>query len=315
LQLSGANLVFSPKKGNRITIQGVAQIIPAGGVTLTPAAIVAPRTDIVSASVVGSVLTVNFASNHGFTVGSTIFINTPFSGVVNSTVATVPSGTSLTCPTTLSPAGLTSTSGSAGNLYYIYAFMNAGVMTLEASPVGHVTDATTGVEIKSGDNSRSLVGMAAPVAGPAFSATDGAMHVLSWFNRRNKKSRTINNTSGTDSSLSSHELNANFRNFFCTWGDEVVDASYFGDPQLQGSGSDFGLGFDGFGPTVDLFSAQSITATTINSFSNNGKVPLAEGFHYCSIFVSNNSGSNINFNGSGAGGNGGPAISNVMIRG
>lgn len=74
--------------------------------------------------------------------------------------------------------------GSAGTNYNIYAYMNAGTMTLEASTTAHATDSTTGVEIKSGDATRTLVGKARPIAGPAWADSATQRFVISWFNRR-----------------------------------------------------------------------------------------------------------------------------------
>jgi len=78
----------------------------------------------------------------------------------------------------LSPSGLT-----PSTLYYIYAYMNSGTMTLEASATGHSTDSTTGVEIKTGDATRSLVGMVYVGTGPAFNDSALKRHVVSWHNR------------------------------------------------------------------------------------------------------------------------------------
>jgi len=80
----------------------------------------------------------------------------------------------------LSNAGLT-----AGTLYYVYAYMSAGVMTLEASTTAHAINSATGLRIKSGDATRTLVGMAYVGTGAIFrynEATD--IHVASYFNRR-----------------------------------------------------------------------------------------------------------------------------------
>jgi hypothetical protein len=54
----------------------------------------------------------------------------------------------------LAPTGLT-----PGTIYYVYAWMNAGVMTLEASTTIPVIDSTYGHMIKTGDATRTLVGM------------------------------------------------------------------------------------------------------------------------------------------------------------
>lgn len=112
---SGANLVLSRYNGNAITIGGLAQIIPAGGVSLTPT---------------------------GLTIGVT---------------------------------------------YDIYAYMGASGMALEASTTAHAIDALTGVEVKIGDPTRTLVGQARTInnAGlAAFQDTPAQRFVASWFNRK-----------------------------------------------------------------------------------------------------------------------------------
>lgn len=82
----------------------------------------------------------------------------------------------------LAPTGLT-----AGTTYFIYAYMSSGTMTLEAVTTAHVTSTTAGnkgVEIKSGDDTRTLVGMARPVSGPAWADSATQRFVRSWFNDR-----------------------------------------------------------------------------------------------------------------------------------
>jgi hypothetical protein len=78
---------------------------------------------------------------------------------------------------TLSNSGLV-----AATLYYIYAFDNAGTLTLEASTTGHAVDATVGVEIKSGDATRTLVGVASMGAGTPGTFQPIGVGTLSWFN-------------------------------------------------------------------------------------------------------------------------------------
>ena len=114
----------------------------------------------------------------------------------------------------------------AGTLYYIYAYMNSGTMTLEKSATAHATH-TDGVEIKSGDATRTLVGMARPVAGPAFSATQNCMLVRSWFNRTTAERRPrslqpaeISRTNGNYA-----EVGTTTRVEFLTWADETTSPS------------------------------------------------------------------------------------------
>jgi hypothetical protein len=76
---------------------------------------------------------------------------------------------------TLSNAGL-----AASTLYYVYALMVAGVMTLEPSTTGYAVDAASGVQTKTGDPTLLLVGMVRTDAGGKF-----VSHlVASFYNRR-----------------------------------------------------------------------------------------------------------------------------------
>lgn len=91
------------------------------------------------------------------------------------------SGTTQTIPSTsviLVPPGL----AFANTLLFIYAFMNGSVMTLEADATGRTTDPTTGIEIKLGDPSRTLVGMAQTDAAGLWVNTSANRAVRTWYN-------------------------------------------------------------------------------------------------------------------------------------
>ncbi|MGQ0750607.1 MAG: hypothetical protein ACT4PS_08740 [Betaproteobacteria bacterium] len=95
---------------------------------------------------------------------------------------------------TLAFAGL-----NVGDVLYIYAYMNAGVMTLEASATVYTGDLTTGVQIKTGDASRTLVGITKIGAGPAWVDSDTQRFVCSWFNLRPRRLKVTHGTVGVAS--------------------------------------------------------------------------------------------------------------------
>ena len=100
---------------------------------------------------------------------------TPFKGnsiIINSSVETIPSA-----GVTLASSGLTPSS-----IYYVYAYMSGATMTLEASTTGYTVQASTGVEVKNGDVTRTLVGMVYIVTGPEFRDEGDERFVRSWFN-------------------------------------------------------------------------------------------------------------------------------------
>lgn len=123
-------------------------------------------------------------------------------------------------------AGITINNGTTvlSTVYYIYAAITGGVMALEASTTGYTIDSTYGFAFKTGDTTRTLVGMAKTTAGNAWADTDGNMLVLSYFNRRRK--RTLLGLTSVTTAITSdgalHEIDSNLRNTFMTWADEVV---------------------------------------------------------------------------------------------
>lgn len=117
---------------------------------------------------------------------------------------------------TLAPSGST-----PGTTYYIYAYMNAGTMTLEYSATAPATDATYGHKIKTGDGTRTLVGMARPIAGPAWVDTATQRLVISYYNRDLIRcSMSYSNATGSGTPV---QMGTNSE--FLTWGPNVIGGS------------------------------------------------------------------------------------------
>lgn len=188
---------------------------------------------------------------------------------------------------TIPSAGVTlaATLLAANTTYYIYAYMNSGTMTLEPSTTGHATDSTTGVEIKSGDATRTLVGMARTDAGMAWIDTDANRLVASWFNRKPVRgAATFTANRSTTNTGAASEINSEIRNNFLCWGD-TVQASCSGNKNNNTSGSATVtiINLDG---TTGL-SSQTMQAPA-NSYQTNAGSTVyhtpSEGFHYHTIF-------------------------------
>lgn len=183
----------------------------------------------------------------------------------------------------LAPTGLT-----PSTLYYIYAYMNSTTMTLEASATGHSTDSTTGIEIKTGDATRTLVGMVRPITGPAFADTSAQRFVVSWFNRRRlKTSGAFTSSPTTTSTGAAVELQTGARNEFLTWGDESLRFSVSGgvSNSLATAQTTTAVGLDG---TTAL---EGINIAGMPTGINNQLLPVgitaeiepSEGYHYVTI--------------------------------
>lgn len=113
------------------------------------------------------------------------------------------------------PAGVTlSNSGLAvSTLYYVYAFYTGTRVVLEASTTGHAN--ASGLEVKSDDIARTLVGMVRTNGSAQFADTNSFRGVASWFNTR---ARSINAATATDVTINSIYplVTANYSNLFAT---------------------------------------------------------------------------------------------------
>jgi hypothetical protein len=178
-------------------------------------------------------------------------------------------------------------------LYYIYAFNNAGVVTADycTSATPHVTSTTAGnigTEIKQGNDSRSLIGMAFTDSGGNFRNTPAERYVLSWFNRR---SWAIQGASTNGASLTFNpggpvEIHPNGRIGFITWNGDSVLVTMGGSVQLNAADliSYAHVGIDGslLYPQASLF--QSYFAGAYGAASGAWAQDLTENLHVVSPF-------------------------------
>ncbi len=210
--------------------------------------------------------------------GATLLLS-PYKGnglVINSRLEQIPD------------AGVTLAVGAAAasTLYYIYAYMSAGVMTLEFSTTTHATQAGTGVEIKSGDATRSLVGMARTTAGTAWADTDAQRFVLSWFNPRPLRGTAGFSALRSTSSAPMVEVHTEIRVEYLTWAGVAVQAKISGsvNNNTAGSGTYTAIGWDG---VTANGSSQLTIAAGVSYYDGIGcaddRTDLSEGYHYVTL--------------------------------
>lgn len=172
---------------------------------------------------------------------------------------------------------------SATTLYYAYLWNQGSVGTpnwvIDWSTTGHATDTATGIEIKSGDATRVLVGMIRTNAGPVIADSATSRLVASWFNRR---PRLLSNKFSSDRSTASTsftEINTEIRSAFVCW-DGSVAIAYAGNAYASsGTVNCFG------GPTIDgatsgFPATKNAVGTAGQSASSAGSMDAAEGYHY-----------------------------------
>jgi hypothetical protein len=121
-------------------------------------------------------------------------------------------------------AGVTvaNTGLAAGTDHYVYAFDDSGTLTLEVVTTAYAVDADTGVKIKTGDASRTLVGFARTGAGTPGVFQAQGLGTLSWFNRKGIKVENNGTTYGSvaGSFPAGAEVSSSFRQHFVSWSDD-----------------------------------------------------------------------------------------------
>lgn len=183
---------------------------------------------------------------------------------------------------TLSTAGV-----AASTLNYIYAYMSSGTMTLEPSATAYATQAGTGIKIKSGDATRTLVGLARTDASTAWADTATKRFVRSYYNDPGAPLKNAFTALRSTTSTSFVELNSEIRIEFLVWSGEVAHlfmsgSCYGGTAGAQDMNTAFGLD----GTTAETGYAKQTTSSNdrrLNIAQSLRKTGLAEGYHYATM--------------------------------
>jgi hypothetical protein len=164
------------------------------------------------------------------TVSATLLSFKPFKGdliKVNGQIYNIPSaGITGMANTGVFLNGAGGQNLAASSLYYVYCFDNAGVLTADYSTTGHGTSVTAGnagTEVKSADDTRSLIGLVFTNGSSQFANTLASRTVISWFNRRRVAIAGAGSAGATSASASIVEITASSRVLFLTWATEAVE--------------------------------------------------------------------------------------------
>lgn len=196
---------------------------------------------------------------------------------------------------TLAPTGL-----SANTLYYIYAAMSSGSMILEASTAVPTMDARNGIQVKTGDATRTLVGLAYPLAGPVFADSLTQRLVVSYYNRKPKALYVQDTGSRTTTSSSYVEVYTEDRLYFLTWADTAVligfkAAAY--NPATNKFGL-LGIGVDRTSGAIDYLKNLVNANSYYQMYGGMCAVSLADGYHYTSLIFASDGSASLNVSGS-----------------
>ncbi|WP_147252003.1 hypothetical protein [Thalassospira profundimaris] len=170
---------------------------------------------------------------------------------------------------------IAATSTQANNLYYVYAAVINGELVLEWSSVGHTQSEVTGIEIKLGDETRTLVGMVYVLQNDAWPAAPEL--VASWYNRQPiAKNSSTGAVSVSSTSFQIVTTTANSIGFLC-WADDAVSLSAAGYADCS-NGSAAMVAIDGtpIGAYASGVQPQASLAPTYAGL-------LTEGYHLAGI--------------------------------
>jgi hypothetical protein len=176
----------------------------------------------------------------------------------------------------------------AGTTYLVTVFDNAGVLTFDfLTTLAHAVDATTGVEIKSGDDSRTVVGMVRTTTPVGFADSATKRLVLSWANRRPRALVNSFTVDRTTTSTTYVEINSEIRLELLTWGDESVALSVAGSITNSGvAGVRAGVALDSTTVPESGFESAGVVSNAgagIPLGIAGWKTGAAEGYHFVTL--------------------------------
>ena len=183
---------------------------------------------------------------------------------------------------TLAPGAFT-----PGTLYYIYAYDNTGTLTLEASITGYTVD-TAGRANKTGDATRRLVGMARPIAGPAWVNSNAQAYVRTRDNRVPVALANVFAANRSTGSLTFVELSSSERVEFLVWSDESFTMHVTGSANNNAIGGETfcSIGLDNASPTdggIELDNPTGLSGNLMAMGITTVLSGMADGYHYATV--------------------------------
>src|SRR5262245_13276999 len=183
--------------------------------------------------------------------------------------------------------GVASQTLAANTVYLVCVFDNAGALALDfRTTLTHLQDTNTGVEIRTGDDTRTVVGLIRTNATPNFVDSATQRFCISWFNRRTIQLLNGYSADRSTASTTYVELNTEIRIEFLTWSDEAVFVGINGSCTNSSvpNNVDTGLAFDG--TTVEAGFESNVIASSGGSGENlhvSGYKLASEGYHFVTV--------------------------------
>jgi hypothetical protein len=185
----------------------------------------------------------------------------------------------------------------ASTVYYVYLFNNAGTLTFDYSTTGRVTDTTSGnvgTEIKSADNTRSLIGMVRVNASAQFTDNNGSRLTLSWFNRQNKDGLQSGASGTTPSTTASPNVLIGSAFPMLNWAGEAVYAVWNHEAVTTASFTNMTVSYDVVGNTIGSLQYIYNFANPIPTAVGGWGTPL-EGYHVYGAYAGQSNAAGFTF--------------------
>jgi hypothetical protein len=293
---NSSTITLKPKNDGFLRVGGAAKSVPSTGIT---GAATGKQTPIntTNSSSNGATAVFTLGATHSFVVGQKVLVasssgnaerDPAFVGLKTVTAVT---GTTVTVsPVAVTLGSSADTGQTLIGVWYVYAYdVNSdGVLdTLDISATGHTTDAF-GVEVKSGDTTRVLVGMVAINSSggtPIFADDTTRRYVRSYYNRQKALLKTKATAQVTTGSVNTVEANAvGLRAYFLAWADDLVAFDQVGEGNITASTGAAILGFhvDGVG---DQDSSTRIQGANLIPAVAAYRGQFAEGLHSIGVSV------------------------------
>jgi microcystin-dependent protein len=149
-------------------------------------------------------------------------------------------------------------------LYRVYCFNNAGTLTADFSTTAHATSATggnIGTEIKSGDDSRTFIGLILTTGTGVFISTPQFRYVRSWVNRDSQALLFSASVSITATTMTATNVSAVF---ICFDGEPLMASALWFGTATASTNIIFNLQLDG----VAASTAAVTTTSTTSKYEN-----------------------------------------------
>ena len=173
---------------------------------------------------------------------------------------------------------------SASQLNYIYAYISGGAVTLEKSTTAYATDSTYGHLIKSGDATRTLVGLARTTGSTLWADSTTQRFVLSLYHQQHRH-LVSGGIAGSTTSGSYAELSTNNRLEFLVWSNGLIRSNFFGSTAVNSAADVYiAIGLDGTTPITGAESQDTQAGANANIAHSVGGISApAEGYHYVTL--------------------------------